>query len=68
MLLLSAVFLSTCATVARTGSIVRDPCLHVGARPADLTMVDDYSDGTGLSLRVSTDWPLPCAATDGGRP
>ena len=46
-----------CATWSSTGRIVNKPCTHVGIRPVDLTMVDDESDGTGVSVRVSTDAP-----------
>lgn len=53
--------LASCATLADTGSIVRTPCLHVGVRIVDLVMLDDDLDGYGLSVRVSTDFPLPCA-------
>jgi hypothetical protein len=48
---------SSCATWTATGRLVDGKCLHVGARPS--------SDGRGdyaLTLQVSSDWPLPCAA------
>lgn len=41
----------SCATWAQTGSVYRDPCTHLGVRPA--------SDGTGaaVTFQVTTDWP-----------
>ena len=45
----------------RTGRLVDGPCMHFGAR--------GHSDlaGAAVTVRLTTDWPTPCAATgDGG--
>jgi hypothetical protein len=52
------VVLSACSTWTQTGSVYRSECLHVGIRPADLS-VDDEVDDWGITLQVTTEWG-PC--------
>lgn len=49
---------AVCSVWSTTGRIINKPCTHVGIRVVDLTMVDDESGGTGMSVRVSTDAPV----------
>ena len=64
-LAIAATLLTACSTWARSGSLVRDPCLHVGVRPGS-DAVGDYA----LTVQVTTDWPARCAPAQdltGGR-
>jgi hypothetical protein len=61
LFLAAALGAASCATWARTGRIINDPCIHVGVRPA--------SDGLGdyaVTVQITTDWPARCYATDAG--
>jgi hypothetical protein len=46
----AALLLSSCATWASTGSVYREPCLHIGVRPAS-DAVGDYA----VTVQVTTD-------------
>jgi hypothetical protein len=54
---------ASCSTLVTTGSIVREPCLHVGVRPA--------SDGIGdyaATIQVSFDAPCTTRPDAGAKP
>ena len=41
-----------CASVASTGSVYRDPCTHVGVRPAAASETE-----WAASVQITTDYP-----------
>ena len=49
------------STWSTTGSLYRSKCTHAGARPAS-DAIGDWA----VTVQISSDWPAPCAATDGG--